>query len=73
MDDGFIERLRRSVKYEKLRLWSDRDIPELRWHVDEWMNFYNHERKHQILIMRRPGRSTDRRRRSRKRPDNQQA
>lgn len=49
MDNVFIERLWRSVKYEKLRLWSYRDIPELRRHVDDWMNYYNHDRKHQAL------------------------
>ena len=47
MDNVFIERLWRSLKYEKLRLWSYRDIPELCAHIDDWMGYYNHRRKHQ--------------------------
>lgn len=49
MDNVFIERLWRSIKYEKIRLYSYDTVPELRRHVDEWMNFYNHERTHQSL------------------------
>ena len=49
MDNVFIERLWRSLKYEKLRLWSYRDIPELEGQIEWWMNYYNHERKHQHL------------------------
>jgi len=49
MDNVFIERLWRSIKYEKLRLWSYRDIVELTSHVDEWMGYYNHERPHQTF------------------------
>lgn len=49
MDNVFIERLWRSLKYEKLRLWSYSDIPELSAHVDWWMEYYNHRRKHQGL------------------------
>jgi len=49
VDNVFIERLWRSLKYEKLRLWSYRNIPELCEHVDTWMSYYNHSRKHQTL------------------------
>ena len=49
VDNVFIERLWRSLKYEKLRLWSYRNIPELCGHVDTWMSYYNHSRKHQTL------------------------
>ena len=49
MNNVFIERLWRSLKYEKLRLWSYRDIPELCAHIDDWMAYYNHDRKHQAL------------------------
>ena len=49
MDNVFIERLWRSLKYEKLRLWSYGDIPELEAHIGDWMGYYNHERKHQGL------------------------
>ena len=49
MDNVFIERLWRSLKYEKIRLYSYSDMRELRQHVDDWMHFYNHERIHQHL------------------------
>jgi len=49
MDNVFIERLWRSIKYEKLRLWSYESIGELRDLVSDWMEFYNHRRKHQAL------------------------
>ena len=49
MDNVFIERLWRSIKYEKLRLWSYGDIPELGGLIDSWMGYYNHRRKHQAL------------------------
>jgi putative transposase len=49
MDNVFIERLWRSIKYEKLRLWSYNSIGELRTLVTDWMLFYNHRRKHQGL------------------------
>jgi len=49
MDNVMIERLWRSLKYEKLRLWSYRDLPELEAHIDDWMSYYNHRRKHQTL------------------------
>ena len=49
MDNVFIERLWRSIKYEKLRLWSYDTIGELRGLVTDWMEFYNHRRKHQAL------------------------
>jgi len=49
MDNVFIERLWRSIKYEKLRLWSYDSVSDLRVLVDDWMEFYNHRRKHQGL------------------------
>ena len=49
MDNVFIERLWRSLKYEKIRLWSYDTVGELRNHIAEWMSFYNHRRKHQTL------------------------
>ena len=49
MDNVFIERLWRSLKYEKIRLWSYATVGELRRHVADWMDFYNHRRKHQAL------------------------
>ena len=49
MDNVFIERLWRSLKYEKIRLYSYNDLRELRSHIRNWMEFYNHERIHQHL------------------------
>lgn len=49
MDNVFIERLWRSIKYEKLRLWSYDTVGELRGLVSDWMEFYNYRRKHQAL------------------------
>jgi putative transposase len=49
MDNVFIERLWRSLKYEKIRLWSYGTVSELRSHIEDWMNYYNHRRKHQAL------------------------
>ena len=49
MDNVFIERLWRSLKYEKIRLYSYNDMRELREHIRDWMEFYNHERMHQHL------------------------
>lgn len=53
-DNVFIERLWRSIKYEKLRLWSYSTIPELQGLVDDWMEFYNHKRHHQALGNQKP-------------------
>jgi putative transposase len=47
MDNVFIERLWRSLKYEKIRLWSYDTVGELRTHIDGWMDYYNYRRKHQ--------------------------
>ena len=47
MDKVFIERLWRSLKYENLRLWSYQTIPELQALTADWIEFYNHRRKHQ--------------------------
>lgn len=49
MDNVFIERLWRSLKYEKIRLWSYGTVGELRTHIADWMEFYNHRRSHQSL------------------------
>lgn len=49
MDNVFIERLWRSLKYEQLRLWSYATVAEVTARIDKWMDFYNHRRKHQSL------------------------
>jgi len=54
VDNVFIERLWRSLKYERIRLYSYDTVRDVRGHVDCWMEFYNHERPHQSLGMRSP-------------------
>ena len=49
MDNVFIERLWRSLKYEQLRLWSYVTIPDVEAQVQGWMTYYNHRRMHQAL------------------------
>ncbi len=49
MDNVLIERLWRSVKYEKLRLWSYETVGEASQLVSDWMEFYNHRRSHTAL------------------------
>jgi putative transposase len=54
VDNVFIERLWRSLKYEDIYLREYLDVPDLESGVREWMNFYNHERRHQSLGDRPP-------------------
>jgi putative transposase len=54
MDNVFIERLWRSLKYEQLRLWSYATVAEVTARIDTWMDFYNHRRKHQSLDYETP-------------------
>lgn len=54
MDNVFIERLWRSLKYEDLRLWSYGTVTEAKSRIGRWMNFYNHRRRHQALDYHRP-------------------
>ncbi|MDB4438224.1 integrase core domain-containing protein [bacterium] len=41
MDNVFIERLWRSIEYEKLRLWTYETVHDVSRLVGEWMEFYN--------------------------------
>ena len=54
MDNVFIERLWRSLKYEEVYLKAYEDGIEARVGIGEWMNFYNHIRTHQSLGRRTP-------------------
>lgn len=53
-DNVFIERLWRSIKHEKLRLWSYSTLQDLEALVEDWMDFYNLCRWHQELSNRTP-------------------
>ena len=49
LDNVFIERLWRSLKYERLYLSSYRNLVELEAGIAEWMRDYNHHRIHEAL------------------------
>jgi len=54
LDNVFVERLWRSVKYECLYLRDFDTVPELRQGLTEYFTFYNHQRLHQALGYRTP-------------------
>jgi putative transposase len=54
LDNIFIERLWRSLKYEEVYLRDYRLVPEARAGIGNWFRFYNHERPHQSLGYRTP-------------------
>jgi putative transposase len=54
LDNIFIERLWRSIKYELIYLKEFRDGIELQREVREWIDWYNKERYHQALDYRTP-------------------
>ena len=53
-DNIFIERLWRSVKYELIYIKEFNNGKELIREVNEWFNWYNHERPHQSLGYQTP-------------------
>lgn len=54
-DNAFIERLWRSVKYEKLYLNPPNDGMDLYLKLVEYFNYYNNERRHESLDDETPG------------------
>jgi putative transposase len=54
LDNVFVERLWRSVKYEDIYLRCYETVPELRRGLDRYFGFYNDERPHQSLGYRTP-------------------
>ena len=54
MDNIFIERLWRSIKYEEIHLKAYADGREARAGIGDWMNFYNHRRPHQTHANQTP-------------------
>ena len=54
VDNVFIERLWRSLKYEEVYLTAYDTIPAAREGIRRWMHFYNQRRKHQALEKRTP-------------------
>ena len=56
VDNIFIERLWRSVKYEHVYLYAYSDGVSLYKGLEEYFEFYNHKRIHQSLNYETPGR-----------------
>ncbi|MHB1344695.1 MAG: IS3 family transposase, partial [Thermoleophilia bacterium] len=54
LDNVFIERLWRSVKYEEVYLKAYETIPEARRELGAYFDFYNHRRRHQGLDNKTP-------------------
>ncbi|MGQ9663491.1 MAG: IS3 family transposase, partial [Kiritimatiellia bacterium] len=54
MDNIFIERLWRSLKYEEVYLHDYTGVPEAQTGIGNWLHFYNHQRFHQSLQYRTP-------------------
>src|SRR5271169_189697 len=54
MDNIFVERLWRSLKYEEVYLHAYATVAEARTGIGTWLSFYNEERQHQSLGYRTP-------------------
>jgi putative transposase len=54
LDNVFVERLWRTVKYEEVYLWHHETVPALQAGLTRYFLFYNHERRHQSLENRTP-------------------
>ena len=54
VDNVFIERLWRSLKYEEVYLKAYDTPKEAEEGIGEWMRFYNHERTHQAIERKTP-------------------
>ena len=54
LDNIFIERLWRSLKYENIYIQAYASVPDARRGIGDWLSFYNDERLHQTLGYRAP-------------------
>jgi putative transposase len=54
LDNIFIERLWRSLKYENIYIQAYASVPEARCGIGDWLSFYNDARLHQALGYRTP-------------------
>ena len=54
LDNIFIERLWRSLKYEEVFIKAYASVAEARFGIGAWLAFYNDERKHQSHGYRTP-------------------
>ena len=54
LDNIFVERLWRSIKYEEVYLKAYQTVAEARAGIDAYLEFYNQQRPHQALGYRTP-------------------
>ena len=54
LDNVFVERLWRTVKYEEVYLWRHETVPAVQAGLTRYFPFYNDERRHQSLENRTP-------------------
>jgi putative transposase len=54
LDNVFVERLWRTVKYEDIYLWRYETVPQLQQGLGRYFPYYNEERLHQALDYRKP-------------------
>ena len=54
LDNVFVERLWRTVKYEEVYLWRHETVPALQAGLSRYFPFYNQERRHRSLENRTP-------------------
>jgi putative transposase len=54
LDNIFVERFWRSLKYEEVYLHAYESTKQARESIARWINFYNHQRPHQALDYRTP-------------------
>ncbi|SMN02555.1 Mobile element protein [uncultured Candidatus Thioglobus sp.] len=54
LDNIFVERLWRTVKYENIYMNDYQSVPELRSGLKRYFEFYNRERLHQSLDYQTP-------------------
>lgn len=54
LDNVFVERLWRTVKYEEVYIWRHETVAALLSGLDRYFSYYNRERRHQSLANRTP-------------------
>ena len=54
LDNSFVERLWRSIKYEEVYLKGYQSVAEARARINAYLEFYNQQRPHQALGYRTP-------------------
>ena len=54
LDNIFVERLWRSIKYEEVYLKAYQSVAEARAGINDYLEFYNQQRPHQALGYRHP-------------------